>query len=144
METPTNPNIPVTNIPVTNIPLMIFDLIFLPITVFRFGIIYLFGSRYNLQGFRFLDIMQHASNPYFNKNDKNIIETIEDDYRVVIRDDSRIYPLDIAKFLKVNKKHIIVGETLSQSHETDKDQYQDQDQDIIENIKKELNNIFGI
>lgn len=117
----------------TNIPLLIFDLIFFPLTVLRLSIIYFFGSRYNLYGLRILDLMHHATNPYFNQNDKKNIETIEDDYRIIIRDDSRIYPVDITKYLKVNNNKIIIGQITDQSDNND---------DIVDNIKKELNSIF--
>jgi hypothetical protein len=74
----------------TNIPLLIFDLFILPITLLRLGLIYFFGSRYNIVGFKFLDVMLHASNKYFNKDNNNIIDTINDDFRLVLNNDSKI------------------------------------------------------
>lgn len=83
----------------TNIPLLLIDLIFLPIHAIRLFLIYLYGSKYNLKGFQFLDVIMHADNPYFNQeHDGRMIDTIGHDYRVVLRDDSRIYPIDIAKY----------------------------------------------
>jgi hypothetical protein len=86
-----------------NIPLLILDLILLPIHIIRMIIIYYWGSKYNLKGFQFLDVIMHADKPYFNKDDCNMIDTIGKDYRVVIRDDSRIFPLDIDQYLEVKQ-----------------------------------------
>lgn len=78
-----------------NIPLLIFDLILLPILLIRLILIYIWGSKYNLKGFQFLDVIMHADSPYFNQEDCRMINTIGKDYRIVIRDDSRIFPMDI-------------------------------------------------
>jgi len=86
-----------------NIPLLLLDLILLPIHIIRMVIIYYCGSKYNLKGFQFLDVIMHADKPYFNKDDCNVIDTIGKDYRVVIRDDSRIFPLDIDQYLEVKQ-----------------------------------------
>jgi hypothetical protein len=69
-------------------------------------IIYFCGSKYNLMGFRFLDVIMHADNPYFNQEDCRMINTIKTDYRVVIRDDSRIFPMDIHKYIEIKNKNI--------------------------------------
>lgn len=85
----------------TNIPLLLLDLIFLPIHAIRLFFIYLYGSKYNLKGFQFLDVIMHANNPYFNQeHDGRMIDTIGKDYRVVLRDDSRIYPIDLESYLE--------------------------------------------
>ena len=55
-----------------NIVLLLFDLLVLPISVIRLVIIYYFGSKYNLEGFKFLDVINHSDKPYFNKDDQNI------------------------------------------------------------------------
>lgn len=82
----------------SNLPLFVFDIILLPITLIRLLLIYLFGSRYSIKGFRFLDVAMHADKPGFNKSEiGQTIHTIGDDYRVVIRDDSRLYPYDITE-----------------------------------------------
>lgn len=83
-----------------NIPLLIVDLLLLPIHIFRMVLIYFFGSKYNLKGFTFLDVIMHADKPYFNQEDCRLINTIGDDYRVVIRDDSRIFPMDLNNYFK--------------------------------------------
>lgn len=94
-----------------NWPLFIFDyVVCLPFTIIRLFIIYFFGSRYNINGYKFLDAMTHASNPYFNKktndehnddsnNDNNIsttdiidtiiIDTIDHDVRTIIKSDTK-------------------------------------------------------
>lgn len=51
----------------SNIPLFILDTILLPFTLLRIFLIYLFGSRYEIDGLGFLDVMMHANNKYFNK-----------------------------------------------------------------------------
>lgn len=86
-----------------NIPLLLFDLLCLPIHIFRLVIIYIFGSKYNLKGFRFLDVIMHADKPYFNQEYDNVINTIGTDYRVIIRDDSRIFPTDLNKYFDLKK-----------------------------------------
>lgn len=80
-----------------NIPLLIVDIIFLPITLMRLFLIYLFGSKYNIKGFSFLDVILHADSPYFNQEDSKCINTLKDDFRVVIRDDSRLFNIDLKK-----------------------------------------------
>ena len=99
-----------------NIPLLIFDIILLPIHIVRMVIIYFCGSKYNLRGFQFLDVIMHADNPYFNQEDCRVVNTIETDYRVVIREDSRIFPIDIDRYIEVKKynikEDIITGDTV--------------------------------
>lgn len=86
-----------------NIPLLILDLVFLPITIFRIGLIYLYGSKYNLNGFKFLDVILHADKPMFNYDYQNDeINTIEKDYRIVIRDDSRLYPVNNSNIIRTD------------------------------------------
>lgn len=77
-----------------NTALFVFDILMLPITIIRIALIYLWGSRYSIDGFRFLDVVMHANEPYFNSSGEEIV-TIDDDVRVVIRDDSRFFPADI-------------------------------------------------
>jgi hypothetical protein len=59
--------------------LFIFDLVFFPITIIRLLIIYFNGSRYNINGFEILDIMQHSKNKYFNQQEINISIDIDDE-----------------------------------------------------------------
>lgn len=99
-----------------NIPLLVFDIILLPINIVRMIIIYFCGSKYNLRGFQFLDVIMHADNPYFNQDDCRIVNTIGTDYRVVIREDSRIFPMDINKYIDIKrnniKEEVTVGNTI--------------------------------
>lgn len=110
-----------------NVPLLIFDVLCLPIHLIRLIIIYFYGSKYNIRGFRFLDVMMHSDKPFFN-HDCGIINTIETDYRVVIRDDSRIYPIDLDKWLKLKPSLITVDDVMSSSIETVEDLSTDTDQ----------------
>lgn len=75
----------------TNILLFIFDFIIaLPITLIRLLLIYLFGSKYNINSLGFLDIMMHADKKYFNQEDPYpTLDTLKDDIRVRINYDSR-------------------------------------------------------
>lgn len=94
-----------------NIPLLLFDLILLPIIIIRMVLIYFWGSKYNLKGFQFLDVIMHADNPYFNQEDCRLIDTIGKDYRIVLRDDSRLFPLDLVSYVRVEhetEKHISI------------------------------------
>lgn len=85
-----------------NVPLLIFDILLIPISLIRIVLIYFWGSKYNLTGCQFLDVIMHADKPFFNR-DNSRVNTIGTDYRIVIRDDSRIFPMDIKSFLNVNK-----------------------------------------
>ncbi len=95
----------------SNLPLLIIDLILLPIHIVRMILIYFWGSKYNLKGFTFLDVIMHADNPYFNQDDCRMIDTIGKDYRIVIRDDSRIFPLDICSKCEKSHEQVITGFT---------------------------------
>lgn len=86
-----------------NIPLLIFDIMLLPIHLIRSILIYFWGSKYNLKGFQFLDVIMHADNPYFNQEDCRMINTIGKDYRVTIRDDSRLFPIDLLSYINIVK-----------------------------------------
>jgi len=67
-----------------NIPLLILDfLILLPISLLRLGIIYMYGSRYNIPNMRVLDVMMHANEPNFNKG-LNVIRTEKDNINDVV------------------------------------------------------------
>lgn len=85
-----------------NIYLLIFDILILPLTIIRLVLIYLFGSKYNMQNCEFLDIMMHASNPYYNQQEPDkIINTIDNDIRVAINYCSRYGKKDIPELDKV-------------------------------------------
>ena len=166
-----------------NIPLLVFDIILLPIHIVRMIIIYFCGSKYNLRGFQFLDVIMHADNPYFNQEDCRVVDTIGTDYRVIIRDDSRIFPIDIDRYIEVKKHNIkediTVGNTICNEKskwdiaseecnnnkskvetddsgnekqdtfiegvnyfgDNDNEKQENQD-DILDSIRDELNNIF--
>ena len=49
----------------------------LPITLIRLFIIYLYGSRYNIDELRFLDVMMHSENKFFN-GEIEVVDTIRD------------------------------------------------------------------
>ena len=103
----------------SNLPLFIFDIIILPITLIRILLIYLNGSRYSVRGFRFLDVIMHASKPHFNKDDElSQIHTLGNDYRVVIRDDSRLYPFDIIENAHLLKIENVVDNTSTVKNST--------------------------
>lgn len=93
-----------------NIPLFILDCLCFPVTILRLALIYAYGSRYNITGFTSLDVMMHARNPYFNQssgsfgsdkdNEESSLATVDDmdeDYRITIRNDSRLYPMEISE-----------------------------------------------
>lgn len=84
-----------------NVCLLAFDLLLMPIMMIRMILIYFWGSKYNLKGFQFLDVIMHADKPYFNQEDCRLVDTIGKDYRVVIRDDSRIFPMDMNNYFHV-------------------------------------------
>ena len=74
-----------------NIPLLIFDLLCLPITIIRLFLIYFFGSRYNIPSLQFLDVMNHATNKFFNQGQQDItLDTIPTDVRLSINRASRV------------------------------------------------------
>lgn len=63
----------------------------LPVIVLRSSIIYFTGSRYNLPGFEFLDVIQHAKNKYFNQTGEFVVDSENDDLRMKVREESLIY-----------------------------------------------------
>ena len=103
-----------------NLPLLIFDALCLPIHIVRMMLIYFFGSKYNLKGFRFLDVIMHADNPYFNQADCKSVDTVGTDYRIVIRDDSRIFPLDLNKYFELKQTELIPTKLTHNSVNTNK------------------------
>ena len=94
----------------TNYLLLVFDILLMPIHIMRLIIIYIYGSKYNLKGFQFLDVIMHADKPYFNQDNCSSINTIGKDYRVSVRDDCRIFPIDVQKYF-VQENIIISGST---------------------------------
>lgn len=69
--------------------------LFLPITLIRIMIIYFYGSKYNINGLQFLDVMMHSNQKYFNQDCDSdpTIDTMNTDIRKVIKYDSYIYEL---------------------------------------------------
>ena len=114
-----------------NIPLLVFDLILIPITLIRSIIIYFWGSKYNIVGFKFLDVLMHANNPFFNQESEIKIDTIDEDIRLIIRDDSRIYPKDICMYLEKSGKIDDINKNLESEKKNIKD-------DEIESIERQL------
>ena len=91
-----------------NYLLFIFDILCLPITLMRLLLIYYNGSKYNIKGLQFLDVMLHSNDPYFNINNNLIINTLSNDLRVCVRDDSRLYPKDIKCFLENSESTLTI------------------------------------
>ena len=149
---------------IQNLPLFIFDILMLPITLIRLGLIYYGGSRYNLEGFRVLDIISHTKKPFFNQYETDNDSEINLDYRIVIRDDSRLFPHDIKDYLTIEKPNtnkIFVGNTLNFLQD-DMNISQDKitvntnndtnptnptntykNENILNSIKDELNSVFN-
>jgi hypothetical protein len=74
-----------------NLLLFVFDILVLPITLIRLILIYLYGSRYGINGLNFIDVMMHSENKYFNQQEDIItVDTINSDIRCVINDESMI------------------------------------------------------
>lgn len=75
-----------------NLSLFILDfVVLLPFTLLRIVLIYMFGSRYNINNFKFFDVLVHAEKPYFNQTDNqnsNKNDTIKEDIRAVIYHDT--------------------------------------------------------
>jgi hypothetical protein len=132
-----------------NIFLVLFDIIILPIHIIRLIIIYFFGSKYNLKGFKFLDVIMHSDNPYFNQEDCRLIDTIGKDYRVAIREDSRIFPMDINTYFRTDEKkkveRVVIGSTTDKDVDVWNSDTEDDIKNDIDNDKedsfKEVNRI---
>lgn len=93
-----------------NYPLFIFDIILLPITLIRLLLIFLYGSRYDIKNFEFLDIMMHASNKYYNQKENTIfVDTINDDIRLKLNYCSRYVKDNIPE---LNNKYAIVNKDI--------------------------------
>jgi len=128
----------------TNIPLLLIDILFLPISLIRLIAIYFWGSKYGIRGFQFLDVIMHADSPYFNQEDCRMINTIGKDYRCVIRDDSRIFPMDINKYIQDKKQIIdstehrttemwdVATENCQQNNNNDSDEESNESKDLDE------------
>jgi hypothetical protein len=74
-----------------NYPLIVFDVICLPIIIVRLILIYFFGSKYSIGGMEFLDVMFHATNPYFNQECSTTIDVLNEDVRATIKRETKIY-----------------------------------------------------
>lgn len=70
--------------------LFLFDIIFLPVTLVRLVLIYLWGSKYNVPNMSFLDVMMHADHPYFNQEGEMTVDTTNNDIRCVIYENSKL------------------------------------------------------
>jgi hypothetical protein len=113
-KSPDTKRIPYTK---PNIALLLFDILLIPIQIIRLILIYIWGSKYNIPGFQFLDVIMHADSPYFNKEDCSAIDTLKGDYRVVIREDSRLFATDINNILSI-KNIETEKNTNTQTHQT--------------------------
>lgn len=120
----------------TNIPLLIFDILILPIQIIRLVIIYFYSAKYNLPGFKFLDVIMHADNKYFNKDNEHYINTECIDYRCIVRDDSRLCPMDVKKYLVIHNKQI------TDSMATSEDDYQSDTEKPIVGINTSTHTIL--
>lgn len=74
-----------------NIALLIFDIIVLPIIIIRLILIYFFGSKYNIHGMEFLDVMFHASQPYFNQEVGATIDVLHEDVRATVKRETKLF-----------------------------------------------------
>ena len=71
--------------------------IFIPITIIRLILIYLYGSKYGIEGMDFLDVMSHADNKYFNQTEEEFkIDTLKDDFRYVVYNSSKLSKNQVA------------------------------------------------
>lgn len=85
-----------------NSVLIIFDLIFLPIIIFRLILIYFYGSKYNVDRMEFLDVMMHANNPYFNQEVGTTIDILNEDVRATIKRETKLFDEQL-----INKNEIM-------------------------------------
>jgi hypothetical protein len=69
--------------------------LFLPVTLVRLGVMYFQGSKYNIDGLKFLDVMMHSDNKYFNQTQDSepSIDTTTEDVRKIIKYDSHLYEM---------------------------------------------------
>lgn len=130
-----------------NIPLLIFDIVCLPISLIRLIFIYFFGARYNVPSLQFLDVMNHATNPYFNQGQKCItIDTENMDVRISINHSSRINAEIINETLKSpinNKKsnnaHDVAFTQLNEVNPLKDSRYNKYTDDVALTQQKEMN-----
>ena len=110
-----------------NIPLLIFDLLCLPITIIRLFLIYFFGSRYNIPSLQFLDVMNHATNKFFNQGQQDItLDTIPTDVR-----------------LSINRASRVDAELLNENVKTKINKHEDKIEDKDKDKQDTKNSIFG-
>jgi ATP-dependent Lon protease len=128
-----------------NIPLFVLDfIILLPITLIRLFIIYLYGSRYNVDELKFLDVMMHSENKFFN-GEIEVVDTIRDqtvsfkshdkNYSHVSQDRTDIYHNDNHK--------IFLKDTITDTIETNSSKIK-KEISIKEEIEQIKNNLDSI
>lgn len=113
--------------------LFIFDwIILLPITLLRLLLIYFNGAKYNISYLKFLDVMMHADNKYFNQqNDEPSIDTLTDDVRKVIKYTSQLpetdeTPKNSTVDISQNEKLKQYTELMAQIESSDSDDEQEE------------------
>lgn len=124
-----------------NKPLFIFDILVLPITIMRMIIIYFYGSRYEIGGFEFLDIMNHSEKKYFNQEDDNPkVDLINRDMRECIYESSKLYieSLDPQIIVKEN-----IQET-KQNKQSDDDNNNNNDNNGVEEDRMKYINLLSM
>jgi hypothetical protein len=146
-----------------NLLLLIFDIIILPITLIRLLLIYLYGSKYNIQGLEFLDVMIHADNKYFNQIEENNVlsetktqthikvNTIKDDIRQVINECSLENDANESKInteiennndiVKILNPEIINNNDNNDNNNND-DNYKNDSESILEETLENLENNY--
>ena len=114
--------------------LFLFDCFFFPITCMRLAIIFLYGSRYNINKLKFMDDMMHATGPYFDNMDEKL-STVNIPVAQATKGDIS----DISR-PEINTNIFIKGDT-PQSHH-DSDSFSD---DLVKsepNLKKTVLNVL--
>jgi len=91
----------------------------------------------------------HADKPYFNQEDCRLIDTLGQDYRITIRNDSRLFPSDLIDYFDIDiKQNLSIPKSQHQSQHQlqsqSQHQLQSQPQLQSQSNTETVNKIFGI
>lgn len=125
-------------------PLIILDVLLLPFILLRLTVIYFYGSRYNIEGFKFLDVMMHAENKYFNQelDADPTVDIEENDVRKVIKYDSHLYNVDNnLNNLVLENKNIILNKSLKHENIKQTKKSNNNNEMYVQDTKYLINNV---
>jgi hypothetical protein len=120
--------------------LLLFDIIFLPVTLVRLLLIYLWGSKYNVPNMSFLDVMMHADHPYFNQEGEMLVDTTNNDIRCVIYENSKLILVNPDQISSNQQDEIPNSIQKQVSNDAQKQISNDVQKQISNDVQKQISN----